>query len=426
MSVKKLVVIGAGPKAMAIATKNAVLSELGFSVPEIHIVEKAEVGAHWTGKNGYTNGRLLLTSAPEKDVGFPYDSNTWADANPTLNLKMRDFSWTTYLVDTRRYADWIDRGKPAPEHRQWAWYLQWVWERIKDRAICHQGEVIGLEAAGNQWQVTYRQSNGEPSQITCDGVVVTGPGRTKLQSRLPVHDRLLTPENFWRNHQRILSEKNLRIALVGTGENTAAIAMSLAQSEAEGHRIDIFSPNGMPFSRSESFLDSRVFSNPERGSWQKLTEQDRLNFIYTADRGVFSVDAQEVLDRTACLHIVPGKLIDVEAAANNTLDLISEYNGQREVTNYDYIVVSTGADPLSFLVEVMPESTREHVLRGVGLAEISERAVQRKIDSSLAVEGLSPRLHLPMLSGLNQGPGFATLSSLGRLSDRILADYVTR
>jgi mycobactin lysine-N-oxygenase len=39
------------------------------------------------------------------------------------------------------------------------------------------------------------------------------------------------------------------------------------------------------------------------------------------------------------------------------------------------------------------------------------------------VAGLSPPLHLPVLAGLTQGPGFPNLSCLGLLSDRVLRRY---
>lgn len=45
------------------------------------------------------------------------------------------------------------------------------------------------------------------------------------------------------------------------------------------------------------------------------------------------------------------------------------------------------------------------------------------MDASLALRGLRPRLHIPGLAGLAQGPGFANLSSLGLLSDRVLGAY---
>jgi mycobactin lysine-N-oxygenase len=37
---------------------------------------------------------------------------------------------------------------------------------------------------------------------------------------------------------------------------------------------------------------------------------------------------------------------------------------------------------------------------------------------------MSPPLHLPVVAGLAQGPGFPNLSCLGLLSDRILRRYV--
>jgi mycobactin lysine-N-oxygenase len=40
------------------------------------------------------------------------------------------------------------------------------------------------------------------------------------------------------------------------------------------------------------------------------------------------------------------------------------------------------------------------------------------------VSGLEPPLHLPVMAGLAQGPGFPNLSCLGLLSDRVLHRYV--
>jgi hypothetical protein len=49
----------------------------------------------------------------------------------------------------------------------------------------------------------------------------------------------------------------------------------------------------------------------------------------------------------------------------------------------------------------------------------------QRIQADLSVAGLSPPLHLPVVAGLAQGPGFPNLSCLGLLSDRILGRYVT-
>jgi mycobactin lysine-N-oxygenase len=50
--------------------------------------------------------------------------------------------------------------------------------------------------------------------------------------------------------------------------------------------------------------------------------------------------------------------------------------------------------------------------------------LERRIDVNLAVADLEPPLHLPVLAGLAQGPGFPNLSCLGLLSDRVLRRYV--
>jgi mycobactin lysine-N-oxygenase len=42
----------------------------------------------------------------------------------------------------------------------------------------------------------------------------------------------------------------------------------------------------------------------------------------------------------------------------------------------------------------------------------------------LELRGLRPRLHIPGLAGVSQGPGFANLGCLGLLSDRVLAAFL--
>ncbi|OOK78778.1 L-lysine 6-monooxygenase mbtG domain protein [Mycobacterium kansasii] len=46
--------------------------------------------------------------------------------------------------------------------------------------------------------------------------------------------------------------------------------------------------------------------------------------------------------------------------------------------------------------------------------------LEEAIGYDLAVVGVAPKLFLPNLSGVNEGPGFPNLSCLGLLSDRVL------
>jgi mycobactin lysine-N-oxygenase len=51
---------------------------------------------------------------------------------------------------------------------------------------------------------------------------------------------------------------------------------------------------------------------------------------------------------------------------------------------------------------------------------LSGEALQEAIGDDLAVDDVAPKLFLPGLAGLTQGPGFPNLSCLGLLSDRVL------
>src|SRR5258708_38487026 len=67
-----LLVVGAGPKAIAIAAKREVLAKRGLPVPELVIVDFQGVAARWSGQFGFTDGRQLLGARLGKDIGFPY------------------------------------------------------------------------------------------------------------------------------------------------------------------------------------------------------------------------------------------------------------------------------------------------------------------------------------------------------------------
>lgn len=425
MGIKKLAVIGAGPKAMAIASKNKVLAELGFDVPELHIIEKREVGANWTGAFGYTNGKLELGTSPEKDVGFPYRTTDWDLAtNQKIDARMRDFSWQSHLIDEGKFSEWVDRGRPAPLHREWAAYLQWVWQRNCTRTQCHRGEVRELTLVGDRWGVNFVNATGESGTLVCDGIVVTGPGEVRLEKHLPAHDRILTVESFWKQATVFENAPDLRVALVGSGENAASIAMALSTMAAPP-RVEVISPNGMTFSRGESFRENRVYSDAAMAHWNELSIDDRRNFIHRTDRGVFSQFAQRVLDHATNLDVVPGRLQTVRANATGTLVAVREYAGKNFEGSYDYVIVATGSDQISFLRNLFSPDCEREVCHRAELTGFQHAALEPKIDESLALRGMAPYLHLPMLSGIAQGPGFANLSCLGRLSDRILKLYVS-
>ena len=140
-----LAVVGAGPKGIAIAAKARALAAAGLDVPRVLLVDRSAVAGNWTGRQGYTSGLLPLGTPAEKDVGFPY-AESWGAASAAVTAAMADYSWQRHLIAHGVYADWVDRGRLRPTHRQWSSYLREVAERAGAEIVT--GEVVGLEADG--------------------------------------------------------------------------------------------------------------------------------------------------------------------------------------------------------------------------------------------------------------------------------------
>src|SRR5881396_2777371 len=96
-----LLVLGAGPKAIAIAAKRYMLAKLGYRVPHVCVIDRRGVATHWTGKAGFTDGHQFLGTRPEKDIGFPYLSACWGDKalSKAVAQEILHLSWHGYLID---------------------------------------------------------------------------------------------------------------------------------------------------------------------------------------------------------------------------------------------------------------------------------------------------------------------------------------
>ncbi|MCX6125153.1 MAG: SidA/IucD/PvdA family monooxygenase [Proteobacteria bacterium] len=420
----KLAIVGCGPKALAVAAKGLVLRQLGFEVPEIVVFEKSEVAHHWRAQSGLTNGNLDLGTAPDKDVGFPYYSFHWGDGvNHRINALMQKFSWQSYLVDEHEFSDWIDRGKPAPRHCDWADYLTWVFRQLKNDITYHQMEVTELSLAGNQWLMKANNDKQQSIELKVDGVMITGPGEAKLPPHIPVHERILNVPSFWRNFQKYADLSKGSVAVVGAGETAATVAASLGFANSR-ITLDIISPQAMAFSRGESYAENHVYTDPFQANWLQLTKEDRRNFINRTDRGVFSVAMQAELDHLRNVSIVPGYFQGVDVDSLDQLLVHVEYALERETRIYDLVILSAGFDHADFARNLLSAEAQKIIQTQIGKDALTAFALEDEIDHFLAVKKFQPFLHLPMLAGLSQGPGFPNLSCLGRLSDHVLARYV--
>lgn len=423
MEERTLITIGAGPKAMALAAKVTALENLGVRAPRLHIIEKNAIAANWKGLAGFTNGRLELGTSPEKDVGFPYRSSVLPDGmDRALDREMFRFSWTSYLIGRGLYSEWIDRGRPAPTHAQWAEYLCFVADNLSPNIRLVKGTVERIDLRDRRWNVLYRDCKGDEKEVAGEGLVLTGPGKQKTPFRTDFPG-VFSLEDFWNRIEVFRTSSPQKVAVVGNGENAASMVLALLELQNPGIEIELISPAGFVYSRGESYFENRVYSDPACGNWESLSAEHRREFVRRTDLGVFSLSAVQKLNQAARLKIVPGSVSEMRED-DGGIRLTLVYGKKERFATYDKVVLATGFDQALFLRSLLSPEGRATLRSELDLPELDSENLSQRIGADLALEGLHPRLHLPMLSGLRQGPGFANLSCLGQLSDRILQPYL--
>lgn len=411
-------VIGCGPKALAIAAKSKVLQQLGFNAPNIHIFERNGVAAHWNGSCGFTDGQQTLGTPPEKDLGFPYKS-TFGTA---VDKAMLDLSWQSFLVDRSLFADWVDRGKKHPRHRQWAEYMLWACERINP--TLHLSEVTAIRPKGNKIEVLHQQGV-EPSCMEFDGIVLTGPGQPlKIHgSRHDWNEEIINGANFWRLYRIFEFMRGAKIAVIGSGETAASIIVALLDKAPE-LKIDLINRHGTIYTRGESFHENKFFSDAD--AWRALDPSDRDDFIRRTDRGVFSVASKKVIDEvddSENITLITGNVHDIRSGGGKVKVVVRRQDNTTHQYEYDKVIVATGFDSLSAF-SLLPDHLR---------AADKLKEIRNYIDFHLRIPDTSMssledapilNIHMPMLAAVAQGPGFPNLSCLGTVADRILSAYL--
>ena len=405
-----LAVVGAGPKGIAIAAKARALAAAGLPVPRVVLVDRGQAAGNWSGRQGYTNGLLPLGTPPEKDVGYPYAAG-WGDASADVVAAMAEYSWQRHLIRHGAYSDWVDRGRMRPTHRQWSAYLREVADAAEAEIV--SGVVTGLEVTGgDRWEV--RLAAGD--EITADGLVITGAGPAITVPGQPHdHPRVLDGRTYWLAAHELNHQRAQNVCVIGSGETAASVVIDLVKRFHKRSTIDVLTARGVLYSRGESYDENRFYSDP--ADWPRLAETHRREFLGRTDRGVFSLQAEAALNQARGFRALAGRAAAIEARGQDVIVTIA-YGDERERVAYDAVVVAIGFDGRGFEA-LLGEDAGGRYRDALGGGDLDHR-----IDVDLSVSGLAPPLHLPVMAGLAQGPGFPNLSCLGLLSDRILRRYV--
>ncbi|HEX2283583.1 MAG TPA: NADPH-dependent L-lysine N(6)-monooxygenase MbtG [Mycobacterium sp.] len=404
-----LAIVGAGAKAVAVAAKAAELRAMGVDVPDVIAVERTGVAANWQACGGWTDGQHRLGTSPEKDVGFPYRSSLVPRRNAELDERMTRHSWQSYLIVTGQFAEWVDRGRPAPTHRRWSQYLRWVADNVGMTVI--SGEVRRISVDGRRWAL-----HTDGAAVHADAVMITGPGQAE-RSILPGDPRVWSIAQFWRRaaQQELIAAE--RVAVIGGGETAASMLNELFRHRVS--TITVISPQVTLFTRGEGFFENTLFSDPT--DWASLTLPERRDALARTDRGVFSARVQDALLADDRIRHLRGRVAHAVALDERIRLTLSTTRGSERletVHGFDLVIDGSGADALWF-VPLFGQEALDLLELGLG-GPLTGDALQEAVGYDLAVAGVTPKLFLPGLAGLNQGPGFPNLSCLGLLSDRIL------
>jgi len=417
-----LLVVGAGAKAAGIATKVHAINSLGLRPLALTIVEGTEVAASWLGRNGMTSGEEPLAVTPIKDVGFPYRSfDVFGEDGDAIDEATMNFSWQRYMVARRRYARWIDAGSPSVRHRDYGEYLRWVMSRATAGVEHVAGRVaqVTLDRDGEGWQVEIEQAGGR-SRHSAGALVLTGPGIHRAFQHEPgIAERVLHCDSRRSDFARLPEEEPSDVAVVGGGESALSCVMFLRGFRPHA-RFTIYTPM-LPLSRGESFLENRVFSDPDEVEWTALDQQTRRDFVKHSDRGVFDPPSLAAIAYDDRCRFVTGRVTDVEAVGGGERVRLEHRSPEGVVRpEHDYVVNCTGFDLLAQLRTLFPADVRAEIEARVGKLWDTPAGTEVPIGRNLELQGMEPRLQIPGLAGLSQGPGFANLGALGLLANRVL------
>jgi mycobactin lysine-N-oxygenase len=424
---KNIAVVGAGPKGIALAAKASVINEINVvrrrsQRVRVTLFERAEIGAHWDGRHGYTDGRQCLCTSALRDLGFPYEP-TFLGEEIQARMYQR-FSWGAYRIDvdgTENFEDWVSRRSPPATHREFANYLRWAAD--KATAEVRRSEIVGLRAAANGWTLIQKSGRSERRVAgVYDAVVVTSPGPPRRVQNAPVDRRILDGQTFWSSIDRVpnLMSGSHPVVVIGGGGAAAAIIAWFARAGLNDTVINLVASQPTLFTRGDSYYEDKLFTDPE--TWQRLSPASRQMFSDRLNKGVVWKTIMNSIEDSP-LDFFDARAVAIEKTGNRRTDplsvVVQDWRGVRQRLEASLVVDASGFDPWWFvrLLRDLDTVSRPN-------DDLQRRRLMDGVDDHLCFSGgwELPPLSAPFLAS-KVGPGFGSLMCLGDMADRLLRRY---
>lgn len=424
-----LLVVGAGAKATAVAAKVHAINRLGLAAGgslSMLIVEAVRPAASWSGISGMTSGDEELAITPHKDIGFPYESHRMFGADGArIDGELTAFSWQRHLIDVGGYARWLNAESPPITHGDYGRYLEWALARATEGVELLRGTVDAVRLDGSdadeRWALDVTTADGARVRHRGRALMLTGPGPARTLPHDPdAGDRIVGCDASRGAFDVLPRDVPSDVAIVGGGESAIATAVYLRRAHPAA-RITVHTPEP-PLSRGESFLENRVFSDPDSIGWDRLDEDYRRAFIHHTDRGVFGPAALAKLAHDPQCSFVAGRVAMVRTDGRRLR--IEHDPPTTDPRAYDLVANCTGFDLWRAVRALIADEAHATIAARVGDGWRSADARGIRFGRQLEVVGLDPPLHVPGLSALDQGPGFANLGCLGLLANRVVQRFV--
>src|SRR5260370_897127 len=192
-----------------------------------------------------------------------------------------------------------------------------------------------------------RRCGGGLGRAAGRGAGAGGPGGACAGRGPPVggagqpreHPRVFDGRSYWLAEQALDKQAARSACVIGSGETAASIVISLLSKSHKHSTVDVVTSRGVLYSRGESYDENRFYSDP--GDWPQLAESHRREFLERTDRGVFSAQAEAILNQSHGFRTLAGRALRIEAGERQGVVTLGD-GRERERGAHDPLVVASG------------------------------------------------------------------------------------